>query len=264
MSLSTAEIICLGNELLMGETINTNGAYIGKNLTKIGFAVRRITCVRDDLDLASEAFKEIFSRSPTIVIVSGGLGPTYDDIQLFVLSEATGKQLVLNEQALRQVKKYYAKKGHDLSKERKKMAYLPEGSQPLPNGVGGAPGCVFKYKETLIFCLPGVPSEMKDIFTKQVLPRLSAEFGKKISEVKFVVYNLIESELAPIINGVKEEYPSLYIKSHPEHKNREGILFHIMGSGESGKKQVKEAKKRLITSLKNNFSSIELKVKYDG
>lgn len=264
MSLPTAEIICLGNELLMGETINTNGAYIGKNLTKIGFEVRRLTCVRDDLALASEAFQETFSRVPSIVMLSGGLGPTYDDIQLLVLSEATGKQLLLNEQALSQVKNYYTKKGHDLSKERKKMAYLPEGSQPLSNSVGGAPGCVLEYKETIIFCLPGVPSEMKDIFTKQVLPRLTAEFGRKISEVKFVVHNLIESELAPIINEVKEEYPSLYIKSHPEHKNHAGILFHIMGSGESGKKQVKEAKKRLITSLKNTFSSIELKVIQDG
>ena len=87
MILPTAEIVCLGNELLIGITVNTNATFIGEQLTKFGYEVRRVTSIRDDIDLAVEFFLELFERKPKIVIISGGLGPTYDDIQLEVVSK---------------------------------------------------------------------------------------------------------------------------------------------------------------------------------
>ncbi|MHA1514207.1 MAG: molybdopterin-binding protein [Candidatus Heimdallarchaeaceae archaeon] len=100
MDLPTAEIVCLGNELLIGVTTNTNATFIGEKITRLGIEVRRATCIRDDLELAVEFFLELFERKPDIIIVSGGLGPTYDDIQLEVLSKATSIELVKNSKAL--------------------------------------------------------------------------------------------------------------------------------------------------------------------
>ena len=110
MDIPTAEIVCLGNELLIGVTTNTNAVFLGEHLTKLGYEVRRVTCIRDDLKLAAEFFLEVFDRKPDLILISGGLGPTYDDIQLEVLSKATKLDLVENEVALGQIKKYYDKK----------------------------------------------------------------------------------------------------------------------------------------------------------
>ncbi|MCK4844432.1 MAG: competence/damage-inducible protein A, partial [Candidatus Heimdallarchaeota archaeon] len=165
LSSQICEIVCLGTELLIGATVNTNATFIGKHLTKMGFEVRRITCIRDDLELAVEFFHGLFERKPNVVIVSGGLGPTYDDIQLAVISKATNIEINENQEALEQVREYYKAKGLELTKERRKMANMPINSTVLDNKVGGAPGCLIQYEKIDIFCLPGVPSEMKDIFT---------------------------------------------------------------------------------------------------
>ncbi|MHA1414858.1 MAG: molybdopterin-binding protein, partial [Candidatus Heimdallarchaeaceae archaeon] len=107
----TAEIVCLGNELLMGITVNTNATYLGEQLTRLGIEVRRITSVRDDLEQASECIKEVIEREPEILIVTGGLGPTYDDIQMEVISRVTGKRLIENKEALELIKEHYEKYG---------------------------------------------------------------------------------------------------------------------------------------------------------
>ncbi|MHA2358606.1 MAG: molybdopterin-binding protein, partial [Candidatus Heimdallarchaeaceae archaeon] len=112
-----AELVCLGNELLIGVTINTNSSYIGEELTRLGFEVRRITCIRDDVDLAVEFFHELFERKPNLVIITGGLGPTYDDIQLEVISRSTNLALIENETAIEQIKEFYARKNLNLTKE---------------------------------------------------------------------------------------------------------------------------------------------------
>ena len=183
MILPTAEIVCLGNELLIGITINTNASFIGEKLTELGYEVRRVTCIRDEVDLSVEFFKELFKRKPKLVIVSGGLGPTYDDIQLKVISKSTELELQENSEALEQIKKYYSKRDLKLTKERRKMAFIPEGAKVLDNQVGGAPGCHVVYKEMDIYCLPGVPTEMKDIFNRHIFPYL-----RKQNEYQLFIY----------------------------------------------------------------------------
>jgi len=258
MSLPTAEIVCLGNELLIGVTINTNAAFIGEQLTKLGYEVRRVTSIRDDLELALEFFKEVFERKPNVIVVTGGLGPTYDDIQLEVISKATGLELVENREALKQIKKYYTKKGYGLTPERKKMALLPKTARVLDNGVGGAPGCHLIYKGMEIFCLPGVPTEMKDIFIRHIVPYLAKKNSIRMFETKFMLLNCIESQIAPYINKVKKDYPELYVKSHPAYKDKVGIVIHISGTGEESEKKVEEAKEELQKLFLENVPSIEI------
>ena len=259
MTLPTAEIVCLGNELLIGVTINTNAAFIGEHLTRLGYEVRRITSIRDDLELALEFFKELFQRKPDVIIVTGGLGPTYDDIQLEVISKATGLELIEDKEALEQIKRYYGKKGYELTPERRKMALIPKTARILDNSVGGAPGCHITYHGMEIFCLPGVPTEMKDIFVRHVVPYLSKKNSIRLAETKFVVLNCIESQIAPYINEVKKNYPELYIKSHPAYKDKIGIVIHISGTGINAEERVEQAKKRLQELFLANIHSIEIK-----
>ncbi len=254
MDLPTAEIVCLGNELLIGVTTNTNATFIGEKITRLGIEVRRVTCIRDDLELAVEFFLELFERKPDIVIVSGGLGPTYDDIQLEVLSKATNIELVKNSKALKQIKDFYELRNLSLTEDRVKMAYLPVKAIAFDNDVGSAPGCYFKYKEMNIYCLPGVPTEMKDIMNRHVIPQLKELNRSELFEKKFQIFGCAESQLAPFIKELKDEFEDLYIKSHPAYKDKQGIVIHISGVGDIAKTQVKTAIKKLRECFVNNFT----------
>ncbi len=258
MDLSTAEIVCLGNELLIGVTTNTNATFIGEQLTKLGIEVRRITCIRDDLDLAVEFFHELFQREPDIIIVSGGLGPTYDDIQMEVLSKATNIELVKTSKALEQIEKYYSSRNLSLTEEREKMAYLPSNALVFDNNVGSAPGCHFEYNGMNIYCLPGVPTEMKDIMTRHIIPKLKEVNNEELIEKKFQIFGCVESQLAPYINDLKNEYMNLYIKSHPAYKDKQGIVIHISGVGSEIKTQVEDAISKLREYFKNNFPNTKI------
>ncbi len=258
MILPTAEIVCLGNELLIGITINTNATFLGEQLTKLGYEVRRVTSIRDDLDLAVEFFHELLERKPDIVIISGGLGPTYDDIQLEVVSKATELELQENSEALKQIETYYNKRDLQLTKERKKMSFLPAGSKVLSNNVGGAPGCHFLYRNIEFFCLPGVPTEMKDIFLTHILPHLKSKENHQLFEKKFQVLNCAESELAPYINEVKGDYPDLYIKSHPAYEGKAGIVIHVSSYGKSAEVDVNNAIILLKDCFNNNLKNCKI------
>ncbi|UJG40202.1 MAG: competence damage-inducible protein A [Candidatus Heimdallarchaeum aukensis] len=254
----TAEIVCLGNELLMGITVNTNATYLGEQLTRLGIEVRRITSVRDDLEQASECIKEVIEREPEILIVTGGLGPTYDDIQMEVISRVTGKRLIENKEALELIKEHYEKYGLEMSEERRKMAMIPEGGKILNNSAGAAPGCLIKYKKTEIFCLPGVPTEVKSIYTTAIHPYLSSKIKTRITECKILIENCRESEIAPYINQTKKKFKKLYVKSHPQFGERKGITIHFSYSGEEGEKIVAKAKRFLMDKIKENQPKIKI------
>ncbi|MHA1302634.1 MAG: molybdopterin-binding protein [Candidatus Heimdallarchaeaceae archaeon] len=254
-----AEIICLGNELLMGVTTNTNATYLGEQLTRLGFEVIRITSVRDDLILASECVQEALKRKPEVLILTGGLGPTYDDIQMEVVSKATGMPLIEYHEAMEMIRDFYAQLGLNLTPERRKMAKFPQNAKILDNKVGAAPGCLVQYNKTEIFCLPGVPTEMKDIFSRNILPYLSKKSQVEIVEHQFIVLNCRESELAPFINKVKKRYQRVYIKSHPKFGDREGITIHIACAGEEAKAKVQEATRELVEAIKTNVSNAQIR-----
>jgi len=258
MEIPTAEIVCLGNELLMGVTTNTNATFLGDHLTKLGYEVRRITSIRDDLTLAVEFLHEVFDRKPAVILMSGGLGPTYDDIQLEVLSKATGLELEENAIALEQVIEFYRKKGAGLTKERRKMAFMPFGSTVLKNYVGGAPSCYITYKEIDIFCLPGVPTEMKDIFSRHIVPLLKEKNNLELYEKRFQIFQSIESQLAPFILAIKNKFSNLYIKSHPSYKDKVGVIIHISGLGKDVNQEVDEAINELQTIIKENIPNIRI------
>jgi molybdenum cofactor synthesis domain-containing protein len=217
------EIICVGNELLIGKIMNTNAHWLAKRATSLGVTVKRVTVVSDDAAEIATAVRESLKRRPKFIIITGGLGPTFDDKTLQGIAKALNRKIALNGKALRMVKeKYeaYAKEGRigkfELTAPRVKMAKLPEGSRPLPNPVGTAPGVQAKVGKTFLIALPGVPSEMEAIFEESVAPSVKKEAGANVFfERSIFVDGIMESALAPLVDRVMDDNSHVYIKSHP-------------------------------------------------
>ena len=252
--LPTAEIISLGNELLIGHTLDTNSHWIAKNLNKLGWKLERVTHLGDSLSAISSGVRESLARKPTVLITLGGLGPTYDDMTLIGIARALHKPLRVSREAIQLIKQNYQRleTWPKLTKYRTKMARLPIGSTPLPNPVGTAPGVKIDQSDTTIFSLPGVPSEMKAIFRDSVIPHLRASQRSRPREVQVKIVGIIESALAPILDRAQRSYPGLYFKSHPrgrETGRRRLILLHIYNILPESAQEVKVAARDIMQQL---------------
>ena len=222
------EIICVGNELLIGKTLNTNAHWMARLATSLGITVSRITIVGDDVNEIAKTIHESLQRKPKFIITTGGLGPTFDDKTLEGIAKALNCKLEIHEKALKMVKeKYeaYANAGKiervELTPHRTKMATIPKGAEPLPNPVGTAPGVMMKVDGTLLIALPGVPSEMEAIFEVSVAPLLKKEAGEAMFfETSIYADNIMESTLAPLIDQTMHDNPYVYIKSHPKGEEK--------------------------------------------
>ncbi|HKZ40784.1 MAG TPA: molybdopterin-binding protein, partial [Candidatus Hodarchaeales archaeon] len=248
----TAELISFGNELLIGKIVNTNASFLGKRLTEFGIHVTRITALPDEFEALSHGFLEAISRSPDLIISTGGLGPTWDDRTAEGLSIALKVPLRRDETALKMIEERYEKLKVFLSPASLKMADFPLGAKPLRNSVGTAPGiCTLvptPEKETRIYCLPGVPSEMKAILEEVVLPDVVSSIKlEQFFQVEFSITGIGESKFAHVTGNLVKEFPDVYIKSHPSYPN---INFHLTTfRDEKILKLVKERLQKEILSL---------------
>ncbi|MGV9171366.1 MAG: competence/damage-inducible protein A [Promethearchaeia archaeon] len=216
------EILVVGNEILQGHTNDTNSYWLAKRITKYGHQLRRILTIGDDVDQIEASLRYLLEKQPDVIITCGGLGPTFDDMTLKGVAKALNRELVKNKHAYAMIKKAYKQayergllKLKGMTKEREKMAYLPENGKPLKNKRGTAPGVKLKEGKTFIYCLQGVPTEMKGIFNSSVKPLLKKEAGKFI-EKGFTFENVGESQIAPYITELEEKHPELWIKTHPK------------------------------------------------
>lgn len=260
-----AELVSLGNELLIGRTVNTNASFIAKHLTEAGMDIRRSTTLPDDLELSAAAFKEIASREPDIVVITGGLGPTWDDKQIQILAEGLGIGTELNETALEWIRVKYDALGLPMNDARKKMANLPAGSTPLFNGVGTAPAYELKHGRTTWFGLPGIPSEMEDIIINQVMPLISKlTEGLEFHQLFFTVIGVPESSLAPLISQSVESHPLVYIKSHPyRSEGHMEIVLHLTSFDSDGNALVKRAAEELREHIQTTFTNAKISESVD-
>lgn len=219
------ELLFIGNELLIGNVLNTNSQWLTRNITALGGFCSRITVIRDDLGEIQATIQEVLHRAPQFLIISGGLGPTYDDMTLKGLSKALDKPQRINKKAYGWV----AQKYEELFKEKRttepimipsriKMARLPITSKPIPNPLGTAPAVHIKSGVTDIICLPGVPGELKAIFKNSIINRIKEKVGiHHFLESGFIVKDVGESVLAPLIENTMKKYSScIYVKSHPK------------------------------------------------
>ncbi|HEY9060463.1 MAG TPA: competence/damage-inducible protein A [Pseudobacteroides sp.] len=171
-----AEILAVGTELLMGQIANTNAQYISGRLPEVGVGVYYHTVVGDNPSRLKDCLDLALKRSD-IVIMTGGLGPTKDDLTKETVAEAFGRELVLHQESLDKIKEFFDKIQRTMTESNKKQAFLPEGSLIIENNNGTAPGCIIEDGSKVVVMLPGPPKEMKPMFDETVL----AYFSKKAS-----------------------------------------------------------------------------------
>lgn len=246
------EILCIGTELLSGITLNTNAYWLCGEITNVGGIVGRVTVVCDDLSEISSAITESLARKPNILITTGGLGATYDDRTFEGLAAALGKKVVLDSRAVEMLKKSYVrhKLHYELTESRLKMATIPEGSTPIQNPVGSAPAIREQAGGISIFCLPGVPSEMKTIFKEQILPRIKKSVGKFVAEeLNYNTRGLTEAMIAPVLIEIVKSHPKniIYLKTYPRgyyRKKTPQIKIQMISRGDN-EKEVKNRLERI-------------------
>jgi nicotinamide-nucleotide amidase len=219
--MGTAEIVTIGNELLLGDVLDTNTHWLCRQAREGGAAIRRVTIVPDEPEAIADAIGQALQRAPDLLILAGGLGPTSDDRTVASLAAALGRPLVLDSQALGMVQATYERlteagvvQDAALTEARQKMALLPLGAEPLANTAGAAPGVLLQEGRTTLVCLPGVPEELRAIYRQSLLPRLPALLDTGV----FVEHVLVtdcgdESRLAPVVDRVARTHPGVYAKS---------------------------------------------------
>ena len=251
---NSVEIVTIGNELLIGHTLDTNSNWIAQRLREHGWLLRRITTIPDSLNEIATAVEESLRRKPRLLFTLGGLGPTPDDMTLKGIARALGTPVRLNETALEMVRQFYKRmeRPAKMIGPRRKMAMLPKEGSPLSNPVGTAPGVLIEKGPTTIISLPGVPREMEAIFRESVIPLLEKSGGRAPIETTLKIDGIVESAFAPVLVRVKRLFPGLYFKSHPrggEITGRPLIELHIYSLTEKGREQVSEAASYVLEQL---------------
>jgi nicotinamide-nucleotide amidase len=166
-----AEIVTIGTELLLGEIVDTNAAYIAQQLATIGLNLYYKTTVGDNEGRITSVLQQALTRAD-VVITSGGLGPTVDDVTRQAVARAAGRELVLDGKLLAQIEARFARHGFTMSDNNRRQAYIPQGAIPIENPVGTAPAFIVETEQGLIISLPGVPRELEHLMETRVIPFL--------------------------------------------------------------------------------------------
>jgi nicotinamide-nucleotide amidase len=202
-----AEVISIGEELLIGQTVNTNAAWLAKRLNSIGISVRQVTAITDNQEEILRALAEASNRA-SLIITTGGLGPTRDDITKAALCHYFHTRLVLNESVVEDNKAFFASRGLPLTELNRLQAMVPEIAQIIRNPFGTAPGLWFEQQQKQFISLPGVPHEMKHMTDTHVLPVLEKSVPDSIIIHKTIMTQGIgESFLAELISEWEEALP---------------------------------------------------------
>ncbi|MFQ5861601.1 MAG: competence/damage-inducible protein A [Candidatus Brocadiales bacterium] len=215
--MKTAEIIATGSELVQGEVVNTNAAHIAEELTRIGVTVLHHTTVGDELVAIGSAMERALERAD-LIIVTGGLGPTHDDVTRDAAAMASGKRLVADENALSQIKKSFRCQDTEMPPSNIRQAMIPEGATVIPNKIGTAPGFSLKHNNKEIICIPGVPQEMKRMFEDWVVPHVREALDTQVVRLhrKIHVFGLPEALVGEKIGHLMspESNPSVSTMVH--------------------------------------------------
>lgn len=194
-----ASIVSIGNELLNGQTVDTNTTYLSSELISIGIPVVSSYTIGDDVDAIVRAFN-LAVADADIVLVTGGLGPTDDDLTRQAFAGYLGTELQLQADLLERLENYFKKRNLQMSEKNKIQAYIPTGTKPIENSLGTAPGIMAEVNDKLIFAFPGVPSEMKRMFAESVFPELQRFSGEQAVVVRKIrCFGAGESTIAELL-----------------------------------------------------------------
>jgi len=202
--MKTGVIITIGDELLIGQVTNTNAAFMGQKLSEIGIEVTRMVVVGDEYNEIVNAFKE-YHGVVDVILVTGGLGPTHDDITKKVVADFFKAKLVMDSAVLGNVRDRLSKRNIPLRRVNEEQALVPEGCEVLMNHWGTAPGMLFERDSKFFVVMPGVPYEMQNIMMEYIIPRLKAKaVGQVIRHKVLKTTGIAESSLYELIGNVEE------------------------------------------------------------
>jgi nicotinamide-nucleotide amidase len=174
--MANAEIVAIGSELLLGQIVDTNSAWMAQRLTALGVNLYFKSVVGDNPGRMKEVLQRALERAD-IVITSGGLGPTQDDLTREIVAEVTGRKLILDDNLLEQVEEHFRRRGRTMTPNNRRQAFMPEGAIPVKNPNGTAPCFIVEDPRGVVFSLPGVPVELKWLFENEVDPYLRRKFN---------------------------------------------------------------------------------------
>ena len=235
------ELFAIGNELLVGQVLDTNSHWLIRNLTAAGAQVRRACMIRDDYDDIGEQLLGALKRGPKLIVTTGGLGPTDDDMTFRAIARALNLEQVEDPTALEMIRQRYAylatirpNFNAELNEARRKMALFPRGGEVLANNAGAAPALALQINETTVVSLPGVPVEMKDIYLNSLQPVLARTIGTGGYIERNIVLDLgDESRIAAALEQVQALHPTVYIKSRGQTVDGERRLTVVLSRGGS-------------------------------
>jgi nicotinamide-nucleotide amidase len=242
-----AGIVSIGNELLSGQTASTNAAYLGERLLSIGILVSSVYTIGDEIDSIVRALN-LASSDADIVIATGGLGPTDDDLTRQAFAELLGCDLQLQEELLDKIQKRFANRNLQMPAKNKIQAYIPAGAKALENNLGTAPGIMAEYNSKLFFALPGVPLEMKQMFEDSVMPELQKfASGQAIVVRKLRCFGTGESNIAELLGDRMQRGRNPLINCTAEH----GIITLTINATAENKDKAQQMAEKDEQSLKD-------------
>lgn len=194
MKIKNAEILCVGTELLLGEVVNTNAAFLCCELAKLGISVYHTSVVGDNPERLKKAAKDALTNAD-LLILTGGLGPTYDDLTKETIASVLGLSMVRDEKIVAEIKEYFSSMGRKMPKNNEKQADIPKGALAIPNHTGTAPGIYIEKDNKVVVLLPGPPFELMPMFEEFVFPRLRKMSNKILVSHNIHIMGMGESEV---------------------------------------------------------------------
>jgi nicotinamide-nucleotide amidase len=254
--MATSSIVAIGDELVGGFTLDTNSHWLAERLRLLGFPVKRITAIRDrPQEIVDQVRRELADEEVTQFFLSGGLGPTPDDRTFAALAEALGRELVIWEETRARIE-HRVQRMHEaglldspeLTEGNLRMARIPAGpAHVFKNRRGMAPGVVYEANGKRIFVLPGVPLEMKSIFTEELETQfLSDGAAATVLELRFTF--AVEARFYPLMRELEEKYPDVSVGSYPNYETKE-LIIRVLGSDPKRVEEVIDVVRRRSSEL---------------
>ncbi len=213
------DVISTGDEIIFGQLVDTNSAWIAKLSTEKGARVRRMSCIGDHLEDIVQAIQRGISDGRHIVVMTGGLGPSQDDLTVEALAKALEREMIFDKIATKMLEARCNEFDIQLTDRRMRMARSVNGAKALENLIGLAPGIFVTDGRCTIIALPGIPKEMKPMFNQYVLPLIEQNTKKKSSALSLNIHMSL-SDFFQIITEVRQTFPEAYIKRHARPPNR--------------------------------------------
>jgi len=252
-----AEIITIGDEIIHGEILDSNSAYIGDKLSGLGIEIAFRTSVGDDLKRIIEAIKLGVERAD-LVIATGGLGPTNDDLTKKGVVKAFKRNLVFHEDILKKVEEGFRRRGIEMPKINQNQALLPQGAKALPNQYGSAPGIFIQEGKRFFFALPGVPLEMKTILENEILPFLKTRAsGKTVLQKVLRTTGIVESAIYEKLDPVLKAKSPVKIGFLPGFSGVDIKLRVTSESEDLARKDISETEQKIREILNENIYGID-------